>query len=48
MTQVQLHNSRATGMADILSAAFVFDKDLACQLEIEDLLDTEGVYCHRE
>ena len=38
MTQTQLHTA---GMADILSAAFVFDEDLACQLEIEDLSDTE-------
>ena len=42
-------------MADIMSAAFVFDEDLAClqrfvfdedlacQLEIEDLPDTEGI-----
>ena len=30
-------------MADIPSAAFVFDEDLACQLEIEDLSDTEGI-----
>ena len=29
--------------ADIPSAAFVFDEDLACQLEIEDLSDTEGI-----
>ena len=32
-----------TGMADIPSAAFVFDEDLVCQLEIEDPLDTEGI-----
>ena len=29
--------------ADIPSVAFVFDEDLACQLEIEDLSDTEGI-----
>ena len=40
MTQAQLHT---TGMADITSAAFVFDEHLAYQLEIEDLSDTEGI-----
>ena len=40
MTQAQLHNSRATGMADIPSAAFVLDEDLACELEISN---TEGI-----
>ena len=40
MTQAQLHTA---GLADILSAAFVFDENLACQLEIEDLSDTEGI-----
>ena len=35
MMQAQLHNSCATAMADILSAAFVFNKDLACKLEIK-------------
>ena len=40
MTQTQLHTA---GMADISSAVFVFDEDLACQLEIEDLSDTEGI-----
>ena len=43
MTQAQLRNSRVTGMADILSAVLVFDEDLACELEIEDFLDTEGI-----
>ena len=43
MMQVQLHNFRATGMADILSAVFVFDEDLACELEIKDFLDTEAI-----
>ena len=40
MTQAQLHTA---GMGDIPAAVFVFDKDLVCQPEIEDLLDTEGV-----
>ena len=40
MMQAQLHTG---GMADILAAAFVFDEDLACQLEIEDLLDTKDI-----
>ena len=40
MTQAQLHTA---GMADILSAAFVFDEDLVCQLEIEDLSNTKGI-----
>ena len=46
MTQVQLHNSCDTffvGMAHISSAAFVFNEDLACKLEITDSLDTEGI-----
>ena len=37
MTQVQLHTA---GIADIPSAAFIFDEGLACQLEIKDLFDT--------
>ena len=40
MTQAQLHTA---GMADIPSAAFVFDEYLACQLEIEDLSDTKVI-----
>ena len=40
MMQAQLHT---TGLADILSVVFVFDEDLACQLEIEDLSDTESI-----
>ena len=40
MTQAQLQTA---GMADIPSRSFVFDEDLACQLEIEDLSNTEGV-----
>ena len=40
MTQAQLYTA---GMGDIPASAFVSDKDLVCQLEIEDLLDTEGV-----
>ena len=40
MTQAQLHSA---GMGDILAAVFVFDEDLVCQLEFEDLSDTEGV-----
>ena len=40
MTQVELRNSCNAGMADVLSAAFVFDKDLVCKLEIEDFSDT--------
>ena len=40
MMQAQLHTA---GMADIPSSAFVFDEDLACQLETEDLSDTEGI-----
>ena len=40
MMQAQLHTA---GMADIPSAAFVFDENLACQLEIESLSDTEGI-----
>ena len=43
MTQAQLHNFRAAGVADIPSAAFVLDEDLACELEIEDFSDTEGI-----
>ena len=39
MMQAHMHTP---GMADISSAAFVFDEDLACPLEIEDLSDTEG------
>ena len=31
-------------MADIPSAAFVFDEDLACELETEDFLYTEGIF----
>ena len=40
MMQAQLSTA---GMADIPSAAFVFDENLACQLEIESLSDTEGI-----
>ena len=43
MTQAQLHNFCAAGMADMPSAAFMFDEDLVCQLEIEDLSDTEDI-----
>ena len=43
MTQAQLRISRAAGMTNVPSAAFVFDEDLAYQLEIEDFLDTEGI-----
>ena len=32
------------GMADIQSAAFVFDEDLVCKLEIEDFSDTERYF----
>ena len=42
MTQVQLCNSHAAGMADIPSVAFVFGKAFLCELEIEDFSDTEG------
>ena len=41
MTQVKLHNSHAAGMADIPSAVFIFNEDLACQLEIKDFSYTE-------
>ena len=41
--QAQLHNSSAAGVADIPSAAFIFDKDLACELKVEDFSDTEGI-----
>ena len=41
MTQVKLHNSHATGMADIPSAVSVFNEDLACQLETKDFSYTE-------
>ena len=30
-------------MADIPAAGFVFDEDLACQLEIENFSDTDGI-----
>ena len=43
MMQVQLHSSRATAIPDILSAAFVFNEDLACKLEIKDFWNTEGI-----
>ena len=43
MTQAQWHNFYAAGMADVPSAAFMFNKDSVCELEIEDLSDTEGV-----
>ena len=36
--QAQLDNSRSAGMPNILSAAFAFDEDLACQIS-----DTEGI-----
>ena len=42
MMQAQLHNSCVTAIANILSAAFVFNKDLACKLEIKDFLNTES------
>ena len=42
------HNYMIHGMAAIPSAAFVFDKDLVCELEIKDFLDTEGILLHRE
>ena len=29
-------------MPEIPSATFIFDEDLACELEIEDFSDTEG------
>ena len=48
MTQPQLRDSCANGMADIPSAVFVFDEDLVCELEIKDFLDTEGILLHRE
>ena len=41
MTQAQLRNSHIAGMADIPSVAFVFGKDLLCELEIEDFSYTE-------
>ena len=43
MKQVQSCNSCNAGMADVPSAAFVFDEDLVCKLEIEDFLDTYGI-----
>ena len=43
MTQAQIRDSCAARMADIHSAVFVFDEDLACELEIKDFLDTEGI-----
>ena len=43
MMQAQLHNSRAAGMADIPSAAFIFDNNLACEPEIEDFSNAEGI-----
>ena len=38
MMQVQLHTA---GLADI--SVHLFDEDLVCQLEIEDLSDTEDI-----
>ena len=43
MTQAQLRNSHAAGMADIPSVVFIFGKDLLCELQIEDFSDTEGI-----
>ena len=43
MTQAQIRDSCAGRMADIHSAVFVFNEDLACQMEIKDFLDTEGI-----
>ena len=48
MTQPQIRDSCANGMAGIPSAAFVFDKDLVCELEIKDFSDTEGILLHKE
>ena len=33
---MQLHSFHATFLAEILSAAFIFNEDLACELEIQD------------
>ena len=33
---MQLHSFHATFLAEILSAAFIFNEDLACELEIID------------
>ena len=32
----QLHSFHGTFLAEILSAAFIFNEDLACELEIKD------------
>ena len=33
---MQLHSFHATFLAEILSAAFIFNEDLTCELEIKD------------
>ena len=33
---MQLHSFYPTFLAEILSAAFIFNEDLACELEIKD------------
>ena len=33
---MQLHSFHATFLAEILSAVFIFNEDLACELEIKD------------
>ena len=43
--QGRLHNSCAGWIVECLSAAFIFDENLAYQLEISD---TKVFYCHRE
>ena len=36
---MQLHSFHATFLAEILAAAFIFNEDLTCELEIKDFLE---------